>query len=302
MIDYGFTAGDGTNIHAVKWECSVPRAVLQIVHGMAEYVERYDEFARYMNSRGIVVAGENHRGHGKTAGNLENAGYFADENGWEKVIADNVQLGSMLRKEYPGKPFYLLGHSMGSFISRCLIAESPEGIDKVILSGSGEFSSAQVNMLGLLASLQVVFKGARSRAKLLDKLSFSQMNSQFQPGKTGFEWLSRDEDKVQKYVDDPFCGFVCTAGFYRDFARGVRSLQKKNHLEKIPKNLPILLYSGSEDPVGGNGITVERVYRKYRKSGHGKAEFYLNPGGRHESLNETNRRDVYTFLADWLEG
>ncbi len=302
MTDFSFTADDGADIHAVKWECASPRAVLQIVHGMAEYVERYDAFARYMNSRGFVVAGENHRGHGKTAGSLENAGYFADENGWEKVVADNLKLGSILRREYPGKPFYVLGHSMGSFITRCIISRYPEGIDKVILSGSGDFSSAQVVLLGLIAGFQVTFKGARSRAKLLDKLSFSQMNNQFQPGKTGFEWLSRDEDKVQKYVDDPFCGFVCTAGFYRDFAAGVQQIKSLNHLKKIPQDLPVLFYSGSEDPVGGNGAGVKKLHQEYLASGHKRAEIFLNPGGRHESLNETNRRDVYTFLADWLEG
>ena len=126
MTDYSFTSKDGTSIHAVKWEAKKPKAIVQIIHGMAEYVERYDDFAKYLTERGFIVAGENHRGHGKTAGSLENVGYFADSDGWNKVIADNMQLGDKLRSDYPEIPFYIFGHSMGSFLTRKIMAEHPE--------------------------------------------------------------------------------------------------------------------------------------------------------------------------------
>lgn len=301
MTEYGFTAKDGKKIYAVKWAAEKPRAIVQIIHGMAEYVERYDEFARYLNGRGFVVAGEDHRGHGKTAGTLENAGYFADSDGWDKVISDNLQLGSKLREEYPGIPFYIVAHSMGSFLCRKIMAEAPEGIDKVILSGSGDFSSSQIAMLSTIAKVQKIFLSAHAEAKLIDKLSFSSMNNQFNPGRTGFEWLSRDEAKVDQYLADPFCGFVATIGMYIDFAGGLSYLQKPEHLSKTPANLPILFYSGSEDPVGGNTKLIKAVHKKYVDSGHTKTELRFNKGGHHESLNETNRVEVYKIFADWLD-
>ncbi|MBI9105738.1 MAG: alpha/beta hydrolase [Spirochaetales bacterium] len=301
MTEYGFTAEDGTKIYAVKWTADQPKAIVQIVHGMAEHITRYDEFARYFNARGFIVAGEDHRGHGKTAGNLENAGYFADRDGWNKVINDNLQLGAKLREEYPGIPFYILGHSMGSFLCRKIIAEFPKGIDKVILSGSGDFKDSEIKMLGTIAKIQKIFLSGRGRAKLIDKLSFSSMNNQFKPGRTGFEWLSRDETKVDEYLADPFCGFIACLGMYEDFASGLAYLQNPEHLKKTPSDLPILFFSGSEDPVGGNTKLIKAVHKKYIESGHAKAELIFNKDGRHESLNETNRKDVYRIFADWLD-
>ena len=301
MTEYGFTAEDGKAVHALKWPIEKPRAVVQIIHGMAEHIARYDEFARYLNSRGFVVAGEDHRGHGKTAGTVENTGYFADSDGWDKVVGDNVRLGKRLREEYPGIPFYLFGHSMGSFISRKLVAEFPEGIDRVILSGSGDFSASQITMLSLIAKIQKFFLGGKARAKMLDKLSFSAMNDNFKPGRTGFEWLSRDEAKVDEYLADPYCGFVATLGMYIDFAAGISYLAGDEHLHKTPKDLPVLFYSGDEDPVGGNTVLIRGVFDKYVQTGHTKAELVFNRNGRHESINETNRIDVYRILADWLD-
>ena len=301
MIDYSFTSEDGTPIHAVKWENQKPKAIVQIIHGMAEYVERYDEFAKYLTERGFVVAGENHRGHGKTAGSLENVGYFADSDGWNKVIADNLLLGAKLREEYPQIPFYIIGHSMGSFLARKIIAEYPREIDKVILSGSGDFSSGQINMLSLIASIQKIFLGGHAKAKFIDKLSFSSMNNQFNPGRTGFEWISRDEAKVDEYLADPYCGFVASIQMYLDFASGIKYLKSQACLDKTPKELPILFYSGEEDPVGGNTKFITAVHKTYVDSGHSKTELMFNKNGRHESLNETNRTEVYQILADWLE-
>ena len=301
MIDYSFTATDGTSIFAVKWETEKPRAIVQIIHGLAEHIERYDEFAAYLNTRGFVAAGEDHRGHGKTAGSLEKAGYFADTDGWNKVINDNLMLSRRLKAEYPGIPFYLFGHSMGSFLSRKIIAEWPEGINKVILSGSGDFTKSVVMLLSAIARIQKIFLTAKAEAKLLDKLSFSSLNNQFNPGRTGFEWLSRDEAMVDAYIADPFCGFVASIGLYLDFASGLSYLQNPEHLKKTPADMPILLFSGSEDPVGGNKKLISGIYNKYKESGHLHTELLFNEGGRHESLNETNREEVFKILADWLE-
>lgn len=301
MKDYSFIAEDGTKIYAVKWETEKPKAVLQIVHGMAEHILRYDEFAKYLNSRGFVVAGEDHRGHGKTAQNSGMAGYFADNDGWNKVVNDNVMLGNKLREDYPGIPFYLLGHSMGSFLTRKIIAEYPQEIKKVILSGSGDFSNVQIFALNFIAKFLKLFFGAKSKAKSLDKMSFSSMNNQFNPGRTGFEWLSRDESKIDEYVADPLCGFVASFQFYNDFADGIKYLKDLSHLKKTPTELPILFYSGDKDPVGGNTKLIKAVYNTYKDTNH-SVEIKFNKDGRHESLNEINRQEVYKLFADWLEG
>ncbi len=302
MKDYGFTALDGTEIYASIWECPSPTAVVQIIHGMAEQISRYNEFAQYLNSRGFVVAGEDHRGHGKTAGSLENAGWLAQADGWQKMVDDNVQLGNKLRKDYPDLPFFIIGHSMGSFIARNLVADNPDNIDRVILSGTGWFESSQTAPLRMIAKMQKAFQGSKAKAKLIDKLAFGGNNKQFNPGRTGFEWLSRDEKQVDLYVADPYCGFVATAGFYVDFAEGLDIISNEQTFRKTPAELPILLYSGEKDPVGGNGAGVQKVFEMYKNTGHSKAEMVLNPGGRHESLNETNRTEVYKIFADWLSG
>ncbi|MDC7124596.1 MAG: alpha/beta hydrolase [Spirochaetales bacterium] len=300
MEDYSFIADDNVKIYAAIWKIEKPKAIVQIVHGMAEHIERYNDFALFLNTKGFIVAGEDHRGHGKTAGNLNNVGYFADEDGWNKVVTDNVNLGKKLREDYKDLPFYLFSHSMGSFLSRKLIAEYPEGIDKVILSGSGDFSKAQHFALNLVAHIQKTFIGGHATAKMLDKLAFSSMNNQFKPGKTGFEWLSRDEAKVEEYTADTFCGFVATIQFYIDFASGIKYLIQDEHLEKTPKDLPILFLSGSEDPVGGNKKLITGVYNKYLNTGHEKAELIFNEGGRHENLNEINRLEIYNIIYDWF--
>lgn len=301
MINFDFTAEDGKTIHALKWAIEKPKGIVQLIHGLAEHIERYDEFAQHLNSLGYVVAGEDHRGHGKTAGTLDAAGYFADKNGWDTVINDNIQLGEILRTEYPGLPFFIFSHSMGSFLTRKLIAEYPDGIDKVILSGSGDFSVSQLKSLSTLAKIQSFFLGKKARAKLIDKLSFSSMNDQFNPGRTGFEWLSRDEVKVDEYLNDPFCGFVATLGLYLDFAGGISYLKSEEPFKKTRKDLPILFYSGEQDPVGGNGEMIKAVFEEYKRSGFKNIELMLNPEGRHESLNETNRSEVYRTISDWLE-
>ena len=301
MTDYGFTAEDGTAIFAVKWEIEKPKGIVQIIHGMAEHIKRYDEFALYLNKQGYIVAGEDHRGHGITAGSSENLGYFADNDGWNKLISDNNLLKMKLQAEYPGLPVFVFGHSMGSFITRKFIAECPDGIEKVILSGSGDFTPGKCYSLGMLASLQALFLTKKAKAVMLNKIAFASMNDQFNPGRTGFEWLSRDEQKVDEYVADPLCGFITSIGFYVDFADGLKYLTKKDCFEKTPKDLPILFYSGDQDPVGGNGKLIAGVAEKYKNNGFTKIELELNPGGRHESLNETNRQDVYKTLADWFD-
>ncbi len=301
MTDYSFKAKDGKKIYAAKWDTDKPTGIVQILHGMAEHIERYDDFAKYLNSRGYVVTGEDHRGHGKTAGSLEDAGWFAEKNGWDIVVNDNFILGEKIKAEYPGLPIYIFGHSMGTFITRKLISEYPVNARKVILSGTGDFKASEVKMVKLIAGITKFFKTGKAKAELLDKLSFSAMNKNFKPGRTGLEWLSRDESMVDKYVSDPYCGFITTAQFYLDFAGGISYLHTDACFKNTPKDIPLLFYSGEKDPVGGNTEYVKKVFNQYKENGFKSIEIEFNKDGRHESINEVNREEVYKFMADWLE-
>lgn len=301
MKDYSFNAEDGAVIYAAKWETEKPKGIIQIIHGMAEHIERYDEFARYLNSRGYVVAGEDHRGHGKTAGSLDKTGWISPRNGWHLMVEDNLQLSKKLKSEYPALPYYIYSHSMGSFIARALIGEYPIKAEKVILSGNGDFKDTDITMVKIIGNITKIFKSGKAPAKLLDKLFFSALNDNFEPGRTGLEWLSRDEAKVDEYIADPYCGFIASAQFYLDFAEGMSYLHSKNCFEKPPKDIPLLFYSGELDPVGGETIKVTQVYNQYLQHGFKNTELIINKGGHHENLNEINRDEVYKKMVDWLE-
>ena len=301
MTDYSFMADDGKVIYSSKWETENPKGIVQIIHGMSEHVGRYDEFARYLNSRGYLVAGEDHRGHGKTSGDPDRLGYFADSDGWNRVIKDNVILGQRLKAENQDLPFYIIGESMGSFILRKLIVDYPEGIDKIILLSGGDLPNLQVYALSVLVKILGIFFSKKSKSRLMDKLSYSKLNDQFAPGKTGFEWITRDEHEIEKFIADPFCGFISTIGFYDDFAYGMRYLKKDIAYKKMPKYVPILFYSGDKDPLGHNGEYINEIAERYIKFGCTKVEEKFNVGGHHASLHEINRDEVFKTLADWLD-
>ena len=270
MTDHSFTAEDGREISFTKWKIENPKGIVQIIHGMAEHIGPYDEFARYLNTRGFLVAGEDHRGHGKSAADPEHLGYFADSDGWNRVIKDNVTLGRQLRRENPGLPFYLIGMSMGSFILRKLVVDYPDGIDKIIILSGGDLPDFQLYGLSVLIRIISLFQSTKKESKLINKLSYSKLNDQFAPGRTGFEWITRDEKELDKILSDPFCGFVSTLGFFHDFASGMRYLKKDDACKKTPDKLPILFYSGDNDPLGKNGEYVHAIAERYRRYGcHG---------------------------------
>jgi len=301
VTDYSFETADGSTIYAAKWEAENPKGIIQIIHGMAEHIGRYDEFARYLNRSGYIVVGADLRGHGRTAESRETLGYFADKDGWNKVINDNVVLGNLIKDENPGLPFYIIGQSMGSFILRKLIIDYPDNIDKVILLAGGDLPDFQVYSLTLLAKIQEIFISKKKQSGLINGLSFSKLNDQFKPGKTGFEWLSRDENEIIAYLEDPLCGFVATLGFFNDFAYGMKYLKKREAYIRTPKELPILFYSGSRDPLGANGKYINAISEKYKKHGCIAIDVMFNEGGHHESLHEINREEVFRILTDWIE-
>lgn len=299
--DFSYEAKDGTTIYAQSWSTSTePKAIVQIAHGMAEHIDRYDEFARELVKNDFSVYGNDHRGHGKTAGTKENLGYFADEDGFSMVVEDMHQLTLKIREVYPTAPIILFGHSMGSFLARKYIQVYGGELTGVILSGTGGDPGFLGKMGLLLAKNEAKRKGAKTPSPLLDKLAFGNFNKPFKPARSDFDWLSRDQEAVEKYIQDPLCGNISSAGFFQDLFEGLMSIHKPAEIRKTPKDLPIFLLSGSKDPVGNNSKGVLQVYQSYLQAGIKDITYKLYEDGRHEMLNEINKHEVYEDIINWI--
>jgi len=300
---FTFKASDGTKIAAYRWLPAAKsniKAAVQIAHGMAEHAARYERFAKVLVKAGYAVYANDHRGHGKTAGALENVGYFADEKGWDKVVDDMLVLTKLIRKENPKVPIFLFGHSMGSFLSRHYAMLHGNEIKGLILSGTGG-DPGLLGKIGLfVAKREAAKKGRKTRSPLLDKLSFGAFNKAFKPNRTNFDWLSRDNAEVDKYVADPYCGDVFTAGFFCDMLEGLAFINNAGNIARIPRELPIYLFSGSLDPVGANTKGVLKAYNALVKAGIRDVTYRFYQDARHETLNETNRDEVFQDVIDWL--
>lgn len=279
---------------------SAPRAVVQIVHGIAEHIERYDDFMLFLAQNGIVAVGDDHLGHGKSVTEPDDLGFFNDVNGWEHAVKDEGHLHDIVSAEYPGIPYIFFGHSMGSFLTRTLIIHHPEMYDAAIISGTGHQSKALVYAGNFLAEATVKLKGARADGQQLNDVAFGTYLSHIENPRTPFDWLTRDEAAVDKYIADPMCGFVCKASLYRDMMGGVKFVTNQKNINKMAKSKPIYFMSGAEDPVGDYGTGVERAYKAFCKAGLRDLMIRLYPGGRHEMLNETNKDEVYKDILEWI--
>ncbi|HOE04035.1 MAG TPA: lysophospholipase [Bacteroidales bacterium] len=299
-VKHQFKASDGAGIVYHKWSAETEdiRAVVVIAHGMAEHAFRYNHFANVLNENYFTVYAPDHRGHGCTAGDPENTGIFARRQGWWKVVDDLHSLIGIVKNENPGKKVFLLGHSMGSFLVRTYICTYGNHVHGVILSGTGMNPRPILVAGSMIARLSSFFKGQNHRSKTLDMMSFGSFNKKYS---TPFQWLSRDQEMVDKYIADPYCGQVFTSGFFQDLFCGLRFIGNINNLSEIPKSLPVFIVSGSDDPVGNYGKAVTKVYALYQKAGLRNVEMKLYPGARHEILNETNRDEIMIDIINWLK-
>ena len=273
-----------------------PKGVIQLVHGMAEHIYRYDETAQAFATAGYVVVGHTQLGHGENAPTL---GYVARKNGWDFLVADVHAIRLHMQKQYPTLPYVLLGHSMGSFVVRTYAMRHGAGLAGIILSGTGYFDPLIVNAGTAVAWLQCALGMEKKASNLLNTMNFSAHNKTFSPARTKFDWLSQDEKEVDRYIEDPYCGFVFTAGGYRDLFAGLRTLFDSN-LTQMPKDLPVLLISGEQDPVGQMGEGVKKVALSYETVGMKKVTVVLYEGARHELFNEINREQVQADVLYWL--
>ncbi len=292
---------EGEMLHTVIWECEEPKAVLQIAHGMAEHIMRYDHFARWLNEHNVIVAGNSHLGHGTTAAGEKDLGYFAKKNGWKHVVEDMDRVRKEISGRYPDLPYFILGHSMGSFLTRTYICtDYAQGLKGVILSGTGNVPGAVAGMLKSMSKIIGFFCGKRHRSKLINSLSFGSYNKAFKPARTESDWLSKDEKNVDKYISDGRCGFIFTCSGYKDLATGLKFIRKKKNLKKMDKALPVLFAAGSDDPVGAQGKGVEQVHAMFKKAGMTNTDIKLYEGDRHEILNELDKETVYQDVFDFI--
>lgn len=300
--DFYFQSSTGrTSIHALK--CvpdSKPRAVVQIAHGIAEHIDRYRPFMEFLADNGFVVAGNDHLGHGKSIRVPGEQGFFAEKDGWWRVVDDMDKLHDIMSNEYPELPYVLFGHSMGSFLTRTYLIKHPDKYDGVILSGTGHQSPALVLSGNAAASVMAKLNGAMGDGSKLDSLAFGTYLNKIENPRTKFDWLSRDTEQVDKYIADPLCGFVGKIGLYRDMMQGIKFITDKKNIAQMNKEKPVYFMSGDGDPVGDYGKGVERAYKAFCDAGLHDVFMRLYPGGRHEMLNETNKEQVYQDILSWL--
>jgi alpha-beta hydrolase superfamily lysophospholipase len=284
-----------------RWDAvPLPRAAVQIVHGMVEHGARYARFARALNAAGLVVWAHDHRGHGinPTPGIR---GHFADTDGWTAVLQDVRDVSAEMARAFPEIPLVLFAHSMGSFMAQALLPRSGRMYAGVVLAGTNGPPGVQEAAARALAPVQRAVLGRRAPGTWLKTIVFGRYNRQFAPTRTGADWLSRDPAEVAAYVRDPLCNFAITAQAWMDFLDGKAAVAGPAEIARIPKALPLFLVAGTRDPVGENGKGVERLLRSYAAAGLTRVSHRLYDGARHELVNETNREEVTRDVIVWID-
>ena len=301
--DFYFPSTNGKNkiLARICTPDKPPKAVVQIAHGIAEHISRYDPFMFFLAENGYVAVGNDHLGHGLSAENEHEHGIFDNQNGWTYAVDDMKALRDQVRQEFHDIPYIFFGHSMGSFLTRTYLIRYPDQYDAAILSGTGQQSPALINAGFFAANLLTLLRGPGADGKLLNDMAFGSYCKKIDNPRTPFDWLSTNEENVDRYIADPLCGFVAKCSMYRDMMGGLKFLTKQSNIDKMNKDAPIYFMSGAEDPVGDYGAGVEKAYRAFCDAGLHDVTMKLYPGGRHEMLNETNREEVMQDILAWLD-
>lgn len=276
------------------------KGIVQILHGMVEYVDRYDDFARYLCNLGFAVAGDDHRGHGFTAGE-ENLGKVPDGHTYFDTVDDAIILTDYLQSKYPDVPTIVFGHSYGSFLAQGYIQQNSDKINGCVLCGSARIDNSDVKMGRKVANMQFKLYGKDKPANLIRKLSFGGYDKPFKHEKRKNAWLNRDVDACEKYNNDKFCNYTMSIGFYKYFFDGLIKIYEQERLDKINKDLPLFIISGDKDPVGNMGKLVRELYDLYVDNGIKNVKIKLYNNARHEILNELNKAEVYQDVSDWIK-
>jgi len=299
--DFWYDSKGAGKIHGCRWSPEgQPRAVVQIVHGIAEFVERYDAFARYLNHRGFLVVAEDHMGHGQSINGDGIQGYF--HGGWFTAVEDTMQLMRDTQKEYPDIPYILFGHSMGSFMARTILCRYPDcGLAAAVICGTGW--QPAFALPGLIKVIDGICKktGETNPSEKLQGMVFGGYNKKVEHPRTPFDWLTRDAKIVDEYIAHPLCGFTASAGLLRDMLQGMYYIARRVNLKKMNKDLPVFFIAGGDDPVGTYGKGVGKCAGEFRRCGMTDVSERIYPLCRHEILNELNREEIFADVAKWIE-
>ncbi|CAM3695507.1 alpha/beta hydrolase [Parendozoicomonas haliclonae] len=293
---------DASDFHQIPlhtWQAAAPKATVLILHGMAEHGLRYGRLAETLNQHGYNVAAIDHRGHGQSVHNL--AGIFSTERGWERVLDDVSCAYEHLHENQPELPVFILGHSMGSFITQSWLMQQERKLAGVVLSGSTYNNRILLQLGRMVTRMESLRLGADKTSRLVDLLTFGSYNNGFKPARTPFDWLSADTAEVDAYIADPLCGFQCTNSLWLDLFQGLLSITSLPALQKLDSRLPFYIFGGDRDPVGQNGKGLRKLAHRLTEAGVEHVDLKVWPGGRHEMLNESNRDDVTHQLVQWLD-
>lgn len=303
--NFTFLSNDGkTAVHAIKWmpESGEYKAILQISHGMVEFIERYTAFAEFMTEHGYMVVGHDHIGHGQSVASQEDWGYFCEDNPSDIVVADMHKLRTLTQEENPDIPYFMLGHSMGSFMLRKYLAFHQEKLRGAIIMGTG-FIPCNMSSLALkLTALVTKLRGSRYRSKFIQSLAFGADYKGFDmTGKVPENsWLTKDVGIVNQYYNEPRCTYMFTTNGYKGLFEAVNFSCNPENAAQLAKKLPLFIVSGSDDPVGGLGKGVMQVYDMYKNAGIQDLTYKLYENDRHEILNEIDKQVVYADLLAWM--
>ncbi|MBP3702189.1 MAG: alpha/beta fold hydrolase [Lachnospiraceae bacterium] len=278
-----------------------PKGIVQISHGMIEHIGRYGETAEYLAEHGYVVIGHDHLGHGKTAADEAEWGYFPGGNPGHILVEDLHRVTLMAKEKFPGLPLFLLGHSMGSLISRRYLMTYGGELAGLLILGTGRMGRITLFFGNLLIKLLILLKGEKHHSMLTELIIFGAYNNRFSDNRFGKEWLTKDQEKLKEYVGDKACCFTFSLNGVAMLVEMMKFIQKKKHIQRIPKEVPVIFMAGTEDPFGEFGRGVNQIYETYRKLGLNDICVQMYDNDRHEILNETDRQEVFGDIAGWLD-
>lgn len=301
--EFDYLSADGkTKIHAVKWlPEEEPIAVLQIAHGVTEHILRYEEMAQYFTQRGFVVVGNDHLGHGTSIGKDAQPMYFGTTGSWNWVVKDLETCRKLVKKQYPGIPYIVLGFSLGSFAVRTWLIRRPGNVDAAILAGTGQTPPLSIGIAQRIAKNEAKKAGEEYATPMIDKLTFQTYNKKFAPNRTPCDWLCASETSLDAYMSDPLRGEAFSAGLFRELLSGMAFTGKLRNQKQMDKDMPILLISGEDDPVGDFSKGVRRTESSFKKAGMQDVEMRLYPKLRHDILHEDCREEIYAAIWQWIK-
>lgn len=303
-MKYTFSMPSADGINEIKGYIWKPegeiRGILQLSHGMIEFIDRYDDFAKYLANAGILVVGNDHIGHGRSVKSDEDFGYFGKKDGGAIIVRDLYSITKVMKRRYPGIPYLIMGHSMGSFMLRRYLIRHSEAVDGAIIMGTGSQPELVLKFGRGVCRLLTLLKGDHFRSEFVDKLAFGAYDKKIIKVGAPGNWMTSDETILAPLKEDKRANFKFTVSAFKQFFETISYVQDKKNIDMIRKDLPVLVISGEEDPVGAYGKGVIKAHKDLVKAGLENAKLELCPGARHELINEVNRSEYYEYLLDWI--